>query len=169
MSDGGGLTLRAGGPTEGGVLPLQVQRLVRLGLADSPHPEHGVAVGVRAVGDGQAGLAAGEDDELALHTPQSILAWLPPGSQSHLELGDPVSLLHHDPREVVQRVEETEQDGLVGVEILLQLLRDLTFHQQPKLAGPAAPHWELERHVELLALRTSRRHSLTRLRRHKNS
>ena len=55
-------------------------------------------------------------------------------------------------------MEETEQDGLVGTEVL-KLLRDLTFHQQTKLAGPAVPHRELERHVELLTLKTSRRYS----------
>ena len=39
-----------------------------LALADSPNTENGVAVPLRVVGDGQAGLPAGEDDGLALHT-----------------------------------------------------------------------------------------------------
>ena len=54
---------------------LQVHTLqVHVGVAgvdeveDSPHSEDGVAVPLRVVGDGQAGLPAGEDDGLALHT-----------------------------------------------------------------------------------------------------
>ena len=67
----------AGGATEGGVLPLQVKSLLSLGLTDSPHSEDGVAVPLRIVGDGQAGLPAGEDDGLALHTSfRTGLAWL---------------------------------------------------------------------------------------------
>ena len=68
MPDGGGLAVGAGGATEGGVLPLQVKSLLSLGLTDSPHSEDGVAVPLRIIGDGQAGLPAGEDDGLALHT-----------------------------------------------------------------------------------------------------
>ena len=77
MPDGGGLAVGAGGAAEGAVLPLQVEGLLRLGLAHSPHSEDGVAVPLRIIGDGQAGLPAGEDDGLALHTSfRTSLAWL---------------------------------------------------------------------------------------------
>ena len=124
MSEGGGLVVGAGGPTQGALLPLQVESLVLLRLSDSPHSPHGVTLRLPAVGHGQTRLSAGEYQHLAL------------------QLRQPGGLLHHHSREVVQRVEHTEEDRLVGVEVL-ELLSDLPLHQQPELAGPAGPDWEL--------------------------
>ena len=65
-----------------GILLLGQGSLKRTGgaswdLTDTPHMEEGVAVPLRVVGDGQAGLPTGEDDGLALHTTVSTgLAWI---------------------------------------------------------------------------------------------
>ena len=121
MSQGGGL---AGGPTQGALLPLQVESLVSLGLRHPADPPDGVTLRLAAVSHGQARLSAGEDQNLAL------------------ELRDPIGLLHNHSSDVVQRMEETEEDGLGGVEVL-HLLSNLPLHQQSKLAGPAGSHSEL--------------------------
>ena len=71
-----------------------------------------------------------------------------------MKLADPAGLLHHHSSEVVQGVEQTEEDGLVGIKIL-HLLLDEPLHQQTELAGPTVSDRELERHVELLTLNMS--------------
>ena len=43
-----------------------------------------------------------------------------------MKLADPAGLLHHHSSEVIQGVEQTEEDGLVGIKILHLLLMTIS-------------------------------------------
>lgn len=65
-------------------------------------------------------------------------------------LAQPFSLLHDDPGGVIQMVEEAEEDRRTHTLLTIRLGHPL--HQKTKVAGPAAPHSELQSHIEVLAL-----------------